>query len=42
VVVQGTASFIEKGSEFERLYRIFYKNYAWVRPCPGRRARRRL
>ncbi|MDE1861284.1 MAG: pyridoxamine 5'-phosphate oxidase family protein [Thaumarchaeota archaeon] len=34
VVVQGTASFIEKGSEFERLYRIFYKNYAWVRAMP--------
>lgn len=34
IVVQGTASFIEKGSEFKRLYKIFYKNFAWVRAMP--------
>lgn len=31
VVVQGVSTFIEKGSEFRRLYDIFYKNFAWVR-----------
>ncbi len=34
VVVQGTASFIEKGTEFKRLYDIFYKKFAWVRATP--------
>ncbi|MGI0101671.1 MAG: pyridoxamine 5'-phosphate oxidase family protein [Nitrosotalea sp.] len=34
VVVQGLATFIEKGSEFRRLYDIFHKNFAWVRAMP--------
>ena len=34
VVVEGTASMIERGSEFRRLYGIFHKNYAWVRAMP--------
>ncbi len=34
VIVQGSATFIEKGDEFKRLYDIFYKNFAWVRAMP--------
>lgn len=34
VVVQGIASFIDRGPEFLRLYDIFYKNYGWVRAMP--------
>jgi nitroimidazol reductase NimA-like FMN-containing flavoprotein (pyridoxamine 5'-phosphate oxidase superfamily) len=34
VMVQGTSTFIEKGSEFKRLYDIFYKNFSWVRAMP--------
>lgn len=34
VIVQGTASFIERGIQFKRLYDIFYKRFAWVRATP--------
>ena len=34
VIVQGIASFIEKGTEFKRLYDIFYQRFAWVRATP--------
>ena len=34
VIVQGLASFIDRGKEFKRLYGIFYKNYPWVRAMP--------
>ena len=34
VVVRGTTSFIENGPEFKRLYKIFYKKFAWVRANP--------
>ena len=34
VIVQGTTEFIENGSEYERLYEIFYKKFSWVRDDP--------
>jgi nitroimidazol reductase NimA-like FMN-containing flavoprotein (pyridoxamine 5'-phosphate oxidase superfamily) len=34
VVVQGFATFIEKGSQFKKLYEIFYKKFVWVRENP--------
>ena len=34
VIVQGTTEFIEKGSEYKRLYEIFYKKFSWVRDNP--------
>jgi nitroimidazol reductase NimA-like FMN-containing flavoprotein (pyridoxamine 5'-phosphate oxidase superfamily) len=34
VCVQGTVKVIEKGSEFERLYKIFQKRFEWVRRDP--------
>ena len=34
VVVQGSATFIEKGPQFKKLYEIFYKKFAWVRENP--------
>jgi nitroimidazol reductase NimA-like FMN-containing flavoprotein (pyridoxamine 5'-phosphate oxidase superfamily) len=34
VVVQGHATFIEKGPQFKKLYEIFYKKFAWVRENP--------
>jgi nitroimidazol reductase NimA-like FMN-containing flavoprotein (pyridoxamine 5'-phosphate oxidase superfamily) len=34
VVVQGYATFIEKGPQFKKLYEIFYKKFAWVRENP--------
>ena len=34
VIVQGTTEFIEKGSEYKRLYEIFYKKFSWVRENP--------
>ena len=34
VVVQGSATFIEKGQQFNKLYEIFYKKFAWVREDP--------
>lgn len=34
VVVQGSTTFIEKGTEFKRLYDIFYKKFSWVRETP--------
>ena len=36
VCVQGKASIIENGPEFERLYEIFYKKFEWVRRDPWR------
>ena len=34
VVIQGFASIIEKGEEFKKLYREFYKKFEWVRRDP--------
>ncbi|HYL66329.1 MAG TPA: pyridoxamine 5'-phosphate oxidase family protein [Nitrosopumilaceae archaeon] len=34
VIVQGITEFIEKGSEYKRLYEIFYKKFSWVRDNP--------
>jgi len=34
VIVQGITEFIEKGSEYKRLYEIFYKKFSWVRENP--------
>lgn len=34
VVVQGSTTFIEKGTQFKKLYEIFYKKFAWVRENP--------
>jgi uncharacterized protein len=34
VTVQGWAELIERGSEFARLYRVFEKEFAWVRADP--------
>lgn len=34
VCVQGTAELVERGSEFARLYKIFYKRFEWVRSDP--------
>jgi nitroimidazol reductase NimA-like FMN-containing flavoprotein (pyridoxamine 5'-phosphate oxidase superfamily) len=32
--VQGSASMIESGSEFDRLYQLFFAKFAWVRANP--------
>jgi nitroimidazol reductase NimA-like FMN-containing flavoprotein (pyridoxamine 5'-phosphate oxidase superfamily) len=34
VVIQGKAVIIERGTEFKRLYQIFYKKFEWVRKDP--------
>jgi nitroimidazol reductase NimA-like FMN-containing flavoprotein (pyridoxamine 5'-phosphate oxidase superfamily) len=34
VCVQGDAKIIEKGAEFQRLYKIFYRRFEWVRRDP--------
>ncbi len=34
VIIQGTTEFIEKGPEFKRLYRIFYRKFSWVKEMP--------
>jgi nitroimidazol reductase NimA-like FMN-containing flavoprotein (pyridoxamine 5'-phosphate oxidase superfamily) len=34
ICVQGSAEIIESGSEFERLYSIFYQRFEWVRKSP--------
>lgn len=34
VIIRGTSTFIENGSQFKRLYKIFYKKFAWVRSNP--------
>jgi uncharacterized protein len=34
VVIQGFANIIEKGEEFKKLYREFYKKFEWVRSDP--------
>lgn len=34
VCIQGRAEIIESGGEFERLYRIFYDKFDWVRKNP--------
>lgn len=34
VVIQGTAEIIEKGGEFKKLYKKFYKKFEWVRNDP--------
>ena len=34
VVVQGSTTFIEKGTQFKKLYEIFFKKFAWVREDP--------
>jgi nitroimidazol reductase NimA-like FMN-containing flavoprotein (pyridoxamine 5'-phosphate oxidase superfamily) len=34
VCIQGTAELVERGSEFARLYKIFYERFEWVRSDP--------
>lgn len=34
VCVQGTTAMIDRGEEFSRLYKIFHKNFEWVRIDP--------
>lgn len=34
VVVQGRAELIEKGKEFDDIYRVFHDRFAWVRRDP--------
>jgi len=34
VVVEGGASVIERGPEFERIYQLFYEKFSWVRRDP--------
>jgi nitroimidazol reductase NimA-like FMN-containing flavoprotein (pyridoxamine 5'-phosphate oxidase superfamily) len=34
IVIQGKAVIIERGTEFKRLYQIFYKKFEWVRKDP--------
>jgi nitroimidazol reductase NimA-like FMN-containing flavoprotein (pyridoxamine 5'-phosphate oxidase superfamily) len=34
VIVEGTASIIEKGGEFRDLYQRFYRKFEWVRKDP--------
>ena len=34
VVIQGIAEFIERGSDFKRLYNVFYKKFLWVKEMP--------
>jgi nitroimidazol reductase NimA-like FMN-containing flavoprotein (pyridoxamine 5'-phosphate oxidase superfamily) len=34
ICVQGRASMINRGKEFIRLYKIFYRNFEWVRIDP--------
>ena len=34
ICIQGKAGIIERGSEFKKLYDIFYSKFAWVRKDP--------
>lgn len=34
VIIQGTAEFIEKGTEFKKLYKVFHEKFSWVREMP--------
>ena len=34
MIIQGAAEFIERGSDFKRLYDIFYKKFSWVKEMP--------
>jgi len=34
VIIQGTAEFIEKGTEFKKLYKVFHEKFPWVREMP--------
>jgi nitroimidazol reductase NimA-like FMN-containing flavoprotein (pyridoxamine 5'-phosphate oxidase superfamily) len=34
VIIQGKAEFVERGEEFERLYKIFENRFEWVRRNP--------
>ena len=34
VCIQGKSTIIEKGSEFKRIYDIFYEKFEWVRRDP--------
>jgi uncharacterized protein len=34
IVIQGKAVIIERGTEFKRLYQIFYNKFEWVRKDP--------
>jgi len=34
IMVQGSAKIIEKGKEYEEIYKIFYKKFRWVRDYP--------
>jgi len=34
ICIQGEAEIIERGSEFKKLYDIFYNKFAWVRKDP--------
>ncbi|MEX0764852.1 MAG: pyridoxamine 5'-phosphate oxidase family protein [Nitrosopumilaceae archaeon] len=34
VIMQGTAEFIERGTEFKKLYKVFHEKFSWVREMP--------
>lgn len=34
IIIQGTAEFIERGTEFKKLYNIFHEKFSWVREMP--------
>ncbi len=34
VIIQGTAEFIEKATEFKKLYKVFHEKFSWVREMP--------
>lgn len=34
VIIQGTAEFIERGTEFKKLYKVFHEKFSWVREMP--------
>jgi general stress protein 26 len=34
VIVQGKATLIERGKEFDDLYAVFYQRFSWVRGDP--------
>lgn len=39
IIIQGTAEFIERGTEFKKLYNIFHEKFSWVREMPWKEKR---
>jgi nitroimidazol reductase NimA-like FMN-containing flavoprotein (pyridoxamine 5'-phosphate oxidase superfamily) len=36
VVIEGEASLLVQGPEYEKIYKLFYKKFSWVRRDPWR------